>query len=59
MADRRETPQSRYAKKALRRLAISLNRNTDQDILAKLDTVDNVTGYIKRLIRADLAKNPE
>lgn len=33
-----------------------LNRNTDQDIIQKIETVDNVAGYIKALIRADINK---
>lgn len=33
---------------------IRLNLNTDADIIAKLDQVDNKQGYIKSLIRSDL-----
>lgn len=33
---------------------MKLNRNTDADILAKLDAVGNKQGYVKDLIRADL-----
>ena len=35
---------------------MKLNKTTDADILAKLDSVDNKQGYIKGLIRADIAK---
>lgn len=34
---------------------IRLNLNTDKDIIEKLSTVDSVAGYIKDLIRADIA----
>jgi hypothetical protein len=34
---------------------LRLMRSTDADILAKLATVGNKQGYIKQLIRADLA----
>ena len=32
-------------------------KSTDADILAKLDKVESKQGYIKSLIRADLAKD--
>ena len=35
-----------------------LNLNTDQDVIAKLETVPSVAGYIKELIRDDIKKNP-
>ena len=35
---------------------MKLNKNTDADILAKLDSVGNKQGYIKELIRKDLQK---
>lgn len=34
---------------------IKLNTKTDADILRKLQEVENKQGYIKRLIREDLA----
>lgn len=35
---------------------MKLNKKTDADILAKLDSVPNKQGYIKGLIREDLNK---
>lgn len=35
---------------------LKLNKKTDADILEKLGTVVNKQGYIKDLIRADIAK---
>lgn len=35
---------------------MKLNLNTDADIIAKLDSLDNKQGYIKKLIREDIAK---
>lgn len=35
---------------------LKLNRETDGDILAKLESVDNRQGYIKDLIRADISR---
>lgn len=54
--DKRQTPQDRYAAKAIRRYAININRNTDADILEHLEKLDNVQGYIKALIRSDLER---
>lgn len=33
---------------------LNLNKQTDDDIIAKLESVENKQGYIKRLIRRDL-----
>ena len=33
---------------------LKLNRDTDTDIIEKLETCDNIQGYIKKLIRADI-----
>ena len=33
---------------------LKLNKETDADIIAKLDSVDNKQGYIKELIRKDI-----
>lgn len=38
---------------------LKLNKNTDVDILEKLDSVSNKQGYIKELIRADIARSGE
>lgn len=37
------------------RVVMNLNHNTDAEILAKLASVPSKQGYIKQLIRADLA----
>lgn len=50
------TPQQRYDKKACVGLYLKLNRNTDADIISRLDETANKQGYIKSLIRADIAR---
>lgn len=37
-------------------IGLKLNKNTDAEILAKLASVASKQGYIKQLIRADIAK---
>ena len=49
-----ETPQDRYIKKNTKMFQFRLNHKTDADIIAKLESVSNRTGYIKGLIRRDL-----
>ena len=51
---RRETPQERYHKVHTVSVTIRLIKNTEQDILQKLNSVPNKAGYIKSLIRADI-----
>lgn len=60
------TPEQRAAKNRrgdqwnaenTKRVFIRLNNHTDADILAKLESIENVQGYIKSLIRADIAAN--
>ena len=48
--------QAKYDKTHTRRINLKLNLELDADILHKLDSVDSMQGYIKDLIRADLAK---
>lgn len=49
--------QARYDATHTARVTLKLNTATDADILAKLASVDSKQGYIKSLIRADLAKS--
>ena len=41
-------------KKNMRFVGLKFSRTTDADILARLDAQDNIQGYIKSLIRADI-----
>ena len=45
----------KYAKSHIRQIKLGFNIDTDSDILEKLDSVDSKQGYIKDLIRADIA----
>ena len=51
--------QTKYKKEKTKQVALQLNLNTDLDILQKLDEVPNKQGYIKSLIRADIAKEQQ
>jgi hypothetical protein len=49
------TPQERYHKKNTRLFTIRLVETTEKDIIDKLNSVPNKSGYVKDLIRKDLA----
>lgn len=46
----------RYNKTHTKNVAVRFNVNTDADIIAYLETVENKSEYFKRLIRADISK---
>ena len=48
---------AKYDSENVVKVTIKINKKTDADIMEKLDAVDNKQGYIKELIRADIAKN--
>lgn len=48
---------SKYDKKNTRQITFKFNLTTDKDILDKLDRVDNRQGYVKALIRQDMAQD--
>lgn len=52
-------PQKKYSAKAVRRFRLDLNRNTDMDMISYLEAMDNVQGYLKELIKADMQKGGE
>ena len=43
-----------YKKQHVKRKIFEFNKNTDADILEKLESVPNVQGYVKKLIRDDI-----
>ena len=61
----KKTPQyqidanDRYDRANTKRLYIKLNKNTDRDILEHLDLIINKQGYVKRLIRDDIARTKD
>lgn len=53
---KQQTPQERYDAKNTIKVCLKLNLKYDADILAALEASGNKQGYIKSLIRADIAK---
>ena len=54
-------PETEARKKWVREntsfFAMKLNNNTDADIIEKLESVPNRQGYVKAVIRQDIAQN--
>lgn len=50
--------QNRFNKANTKQVVLRLNIRTDADILARLDSLnESKLGYVKRLIREDIARN--
>ncbi len=47
---------NKYNRKNKKQIKFELNINTEADIIQHLETIDNKAGYIKQLIRDDIAK---
>lgn len=52
-------PQKKYGAKSIRRFRLDLNRNTDEEMISYLERIDNVQGYLKKIIKADMQKGVE
>lgn len=48
--------QAKYDAAKVVQIKMKLNKDTDADILERLEQEENKQGYIKRLIRADIKK---
>lgn len=46
----------RYNKENTVQISLKLNRSTDADLIDSLNRVNNKQGYIKELIRKDIAR---
>lgn len=47
----------KYAKENLQQVRLSLNKETDADLIEWINQQPNKQGYLKRLIREDMEKN--
>lgn len=58
MTNAQAKASAKYDKTHTRKIVLKLNLKTDDDILNKLDSLENKQGYIKELIRKDMQKWP-
>lgn len=49
--------QAKYDKDNTLQFKLKLNKKTDKDIITRLSAADNIQGYIKELIRADILRD--
>lgn len=56
MADTRTAIQARYDAKNRKPFSFKLHLKYDADIIKKLESVESMSGYIKQLIREDIAR---
>ena len=54
--DAQKKAAAKYDKENTKAVKLKLNKNTDADILEYLETLDNVQGHIKMLIRCEMWK---
>lgn len=57
MTEAQKKAQKKYDeanKDKFRMIHLKLNRDTDIDIITKLESMESIQGYIKQLIRADI-----
>ena len=48
--------KKKWTRENTQRIVMNLNKNTDKDVIARLDEVQSKQGYIKELIRKDIAE---
>ena len=51
--------QSKYQKNVIKLVTIKFNKRLEADVIAHLNGKENVTAYIKGLIKADMEKGGE
>lgn len=54
VSDAQKRANVKYDAKNTKQYHLKLNINTDADIIARLNEVDSIQGYIKDLIRKDI-----
>lgn len=53
-SEAQKTADARYKAANTKQIKFVLNKNTEPDLIAHLESIDNVQGYIKSLIRNDM-----
>lgn len=59
ISEAQKAADARYKAANTKQIKFVLNKNTEPDLIAHLESIDNVQGYIKSLIRADMSKQRE
>ena len=56
-SEAQKAADARYKAANTKQIKFVLNKNTEPDLIAYLESIENVQGYIKALIRADMSKS--
>lgn len=56
MPEEKYEPQRRYHAKAIMRVTVDFNRNTESDLVERIEREPNRSGYIKQLVREDMER---
>lgn len=59
MPAQRSIRDARYNAKSSRFFSLKLNVNLDAELIERLESADSVNGYLRRLIREDIERNPK
>lgn len=59
ISEAQKAADARYKAANTKQIKFVLNKNTEPDLIAHLESIDNVQGYIKSLIRTDMSKQRE
>ena len=49
--------QKRYHEKAILHVGVNFNRNTEPELVEKIESVENRSAYIKGLVRDDVERS--
>jgi len=49
----KETPQEKYIKKYIIRYVVVCNKKTEPELIEKINSTNNKSGYLKELIKTD------
>ena len=59
VTEAKKAAKAKYDAKTARYISLKLNKNTDADLIGRLEKETNIQSYIKRLIREDIKKAGE
>lgn len=56
-SDSQKRASTKYNKENMKYTTVSMHKDNDADVIARLEAVGNKSEYIKRLIREDMERN--
>ena len=59
VTEAKKAAKAKYDAKTAKYISLKLNKNTDAELISRLEKDTNIQSYIKRLIREDIKKAGE